>query len=94
MKNKPKTITLDEFASKFSDSQLKEIDQEVKYYQMLAKIKEFREEKGMTQEELAQKAKVNRTTLSKIESGYRNATIETLMRLASAMGLSLELRLY
>lgn len=60
----------------------------------MANFREIREAQGKTQEELAQKANINRTTLSKIETGERNATVSTLLRLAQAMNMSLELRLY
>jgi len=42
---------------------------------------------------LAQLSKVPRTTITKVESGSRNATLQTLMAMAHAMGKSVELRL-
>lgn len=48
---------------------------------------------GLTQDELAKKAKINRTTLSKVETGSRNATIDTLIKLASAMDMQLDMSL-
>jgi transcriptional regulator with XRE-family HTH domain len=53
----------------------------------------LRKSQGITQVELAQEAEINRTTLSKIESGQRNATLDVLMRLASALGKKLEIKL-
>lgn len=93
MKNQVKTITLQEFSKNFTKKQRKIVEQEIKYYDLLTSFKEAREKRGITQGELASKANINRTTLSKIESGLRNATVETLSKLASAMDMQLEVRL-
>ncbi len=92
-KTKPKTISLKQFAKGFTPEQKKIAQDEVKYYYLLTQFKEAREKKGLTQEELAKKAKINRTTLSKVETGSRNATIDTLSRLAMAMDMQLDMRL-
>jgi len=89
-----KSKTLKEFKKRFNKGQEKQIKEEVKYYDSLFKFRENREAKGLTQEKLASMANVNRTTLSKIETGERNARVDTLVRLAQAMDMSLELRLY
>lgn len=49
-------------------------------------IRQARKAQHMTQEELAQKIGVQRTQVSKIESG-RNLTLSTLARVFKAMGL-------
>lgn len=50
------------------------------------KIKECREEIGISQEELARKAKISRTTLSGLESGaIKTTTTGTLLKIATAM---------
>lgn len=90
---KPKTITLDQFKKKFSFKQQQRIQEEIVYYDLLMKFKEARESVGLTQEELAKKANVNRTTLSRIETGVRNATVETLIKLTKAMGLEMQINL-
>lgn len=93
MNIKPKTITLKEFAKEFTQEQRKIVDEETRHYYLLTSFKEAREKRGLSQEELAAKANVNRTTLSKIESGLRNATISTLEKLATAMDMKLDVRL-
>lgn len=90
---KSKTVSLAEFAKDFTPAQRVIVEEEIKYYDLLTFFKAAREERGMTQEQLAVKANVNRTTLSRIESGLRNATIETLSKLAGAMDLRLDVRL-
>ncbi len=50
------------------------------------RIKEVREEKRMTQEELAIKSGVSRGTISALENGTaRNTTSKTLLALATAL---------
>lgn len=50
------------------------------------KIKECREEIGISQEELAKRAKISRTTLSGLESGtIKITTTDTLLKIAKAL---------
>lgn len=50
------------------------------------KIKEVREEKNMSQEELSKKAGVSRTIISGLESGsIKVTTTGTLLKIASAL---------
>lgn len=50
------------------------------------KLKEIREEKGLTQEELAKKANVSRTIISGLETGRTEVTTTgTLKKLALAL---------
>jgi DNA-binding XRE family transcriptional regulator len=89
--NKPQTISLDQFKKKFTKDQQQQINEEIAYYDVLMQFKNIRKKAGLTQEELAAKAAINRTTLSKIESGVRNATIGTLMKLSKAMNVTMEI---
>ena len=53
---------------------------------MQYKIKEYREEKKMTQVELAEKAKVSRSIISGLESGSVTVTTtDTLVKIARAL---------
>lgn len=55
------------------------------------KIKELREELGMTQEELSVKADVSRATICEIENNpHKKPTVRTLEKLANAMGVTLD----
>lgn len=94
MKNKQtKTFSLKEFSHDFTQEQLQIAEEETRYYDLLTAFKEARGERGLSQEELADKANLNRTTLSKIESGLRNATIGTLEKIATALDMKLEIKL-
>jgi transcriptional regulator with XRE-family HTH domain len=52
-------------------------------------IRVSREEAGMTQEELADKARMHRTYLSDIERGSRNVSLINIERLATALTISI-----
>lgn len=52
-----------------------------------AVLRDFRRKKGMSQELLSGLAGLDRTHYSKLERGLRSPTIETLFRIAAALGL-------
>ena len=53
---------------------------------MQTKIKEYREKSNITQEELAEKSGVSRTTISYLENGLLNSTTNTTMlKIANAL---------
>jgi transcriptional regulator with XRE-family HTH domain len=54
------------------------------------KIKILRLEKGMSQEQLAHKANLDRTYIPSIEKGERNVSITVIEKLAIALGVSLK----
>lgn len=51
-------------------------------------IKYYRTKLGMTQEELAERAGINRSYLASLERGRRNTTLKTVEMLAKALGVS------
>ena len=51
-------------------------------------VARIREQKGLTQDSLAEKADLDRTYLSGIERGVRNPGIKTVLRLARALEVS------
>ncbi len=52
------------------------------------RLKELRDAKGMTQEDLAEKAELFRTYLSRIETGGANPTLTVIHQLADALGVT------
>ena len=52
-------------------------------------IRKHRQRLAMTQEQLAEKSETHRTYLADIERGVRNPSIETVRRLAKALGLTI-----
>jgi CheY-like chemotaxis protein/DNA-binding XRE family transcriptional regulator len=53
-----------------------------------AELKRRRMESGISQERLAELADLHRTYISAVESGKRNLTLESIQRLAQALGAS------
>ena len=50
------------------------------------KIRECREEMGISQEKITKRAKISRTTLSGLESGaIKTTTTDTLLKIAEAL---------
>jgi len=50
-------------------------------------LKELRDKKGLTQEQLSGLATLDRTHYSKLERGLRSPTIETLFKIAQAIDI-------
>ncbi|MBR0695337.1 helix-turn-helix domain-containing protein [Bradyrhizobium lablabi] len=51
------------------------------------KVKDFRRAQRMTQADLADEAEVRRALISQIERGAANPTLDSLVRLAAALGV-------
>ena len=51
-------------------------------------LRQFRENKGLTQEKLAERADLDATYISGIERGVRNPSILSIARVAKALGVS------
>ncbi len=54
------------------------------------RVRQMRSERGMTQEELAERVGVSRQTIISIESGRYNPSIMLAYKLASSFGLHIE----
>ena len=52
------------------------------------RIQQFRKERGLTQEQLAEKLNVSQNTIAKIESGLRRPSIDFLLELSEFFGVS------
>ena len=53
------------------------------------RIKEIREQKGVTQQELAALCNFEKSNLSRIEAGRSNVTIHTLNKIATSLKVSI-----
>lgn len=51
------------------------------------RLREFRKQKGLSQEKLAEAADLNTTFVGSIERGQANPTLDTLCKLANALGI-------
>ncbi len=86
-------ISLHDLSKNTTAEEKKFIESEKKYYRVIVALRKKREKMGLSQEKLSRISHVPRTTITKVESGSRNATLQTIMALAHAMGKNLELRL-
>ena len=53
------------------------------------RLKTLRKEKGLSQEELAERSGLNRPYISGIEQGKRNVSLEVMEKLAEALGMGM-----
>jgi DNA-binding XRE family transcriptional regulator len=90
MKNK-QDISLHQWGKQFSVKQKKAAAQANNYYEVVAEFKRARQELGLTQQAIADRIGIDRSTIAKIESGERNTTISSLMMLAEAMDKKLKI---
>lgn len=70
----------------FSKEDREDIKRLTKYFIARAEIRRLRIKMKLTQEQLSKKMKVKREFISRIESGEQNVTLETLIKIASAVG--------
>lgn len=54
-------------------------------------IRTMREFRGMTQQQLAEKANIRQATVNDIENGHSNGTINTIVAIASALNCYLDI---
>ena len=54
------------------------------------KIKQIRNEKGLSQEKLALKAEIDRTYLAGVEQGKRNPSLKSLEKIVEALEISFQ----
>ena len=53
------------------------------------RIKEIRRSKGLSQEQLAERADINSKYLSRMERGTENPTLDMFIKLANALGIEM-----
>jgi ribosome-binding protein aMBF1 (putative translation factor) len=96
MKMKTNSNTLSEFKDKhygkIGTSKRDELDGGFEIFKIGAMIQEARLQKGLTQEELAQKAGTTKSYISKIENNVKEARFSTLQKIVElGLGGHLEL---
>ena len=91
---KTKALTIEELKIQLNITPERQahIDDIVRYYDLLETIRDTRKELGLTQEQVSKKSGLPRTTVSKIESGKINATLDTLQAIARAFDKKLDIR--
>lgn len=79
-------IPHEEVMKSFSKEQLKRIEQKTRYLIAAMELRRLRRDAKYSQEKLAKKMKVKREFISRIESGIQNVTLDTLYKIAAALG--------
>ena len=54
------------------------------------KVKTFRKEKGISQEELAFRSELHRTYIGMIERAEKNVTLKNIEKIAKGLGISIQ----
>ena len=74
-----------------ADPEFKEIwDNSRMEYEILGKLTKLRNEKGLTQKELAEKTGKKQQTISEIERHEKSPTLTTLCQVANALDVDIE----
>jgi len=79
------------------EKERKKIEKDYRYYlyklinEVTDKIENLIESKGLSKKELAERLKVSKSTVSRILDGNRNMTLETLVKVAFALGYKPEI---
>ena len=60
------------------------------YKEIGLRIKQERNKRRMTQEKLAESAGVNESYIGQLERGAKNPSLETLIKIANALGVTLD----
>lgn len=87
--------TLDEFLDEYylqDPSARARIEEGSRKLKMKMELRKIRTELKKSQQELSRRSGVPQRTISEIEKGKRNPTVNTLAKLANAMGKRLEIR--
>lgn len=74
------------FIKRYTKKEREDIAERVRYLQVAAEIRKLRKKLGLSQGLLAQKMKVKREFISRMESGTQNVTLDTLYRVGEATG--------
>lgn len=86
--------TFDDFIREFDKSaeRRKKYREQRPYYDLIRELVELRNSLGITQDELAKRAGVSQSRISRIEAGEHDIQLSTLIKLAGALGCGVDLR--
>ncbi len=92
-KTQPKTKSLDSLLNKSLKSQTfkESYNEELFRLKIASEIKNLRTMKKLTQEKFAEKADMPQSVIARIESGKHSISLDTLNRLAFALGKQVQL---
>ena len=70
-----------------------EVEQKNTRQSLIEQYVQWRKMQGITQAELARRTGIPRSNITRFESGNYNPSLELLVRIAAALGMSLQMRL-
>ena len=79
-------ISYEEHLQRYSPAERAEIKRRARYLRAAMELRRLRRQVRLSQEKLAQKMKVKREVIARIESGRQNVTLETLYHIAEVTG--------
>ncbi|MEN8253338.1 MAG: helix-turn-helix transcriptional regulator [Patescibacteria group bacterium] len=88
---KNNTISLNQWGQQFTPAQKQKAKKANDYYAVVEEFKKTRRKLGLTQQQLADKVGTDRTVVTKIETGARNTTLNSLMMFAEGMDKKLKI---
>lgn len=68
---------------------MKKAKKGISQYPLPERLKYLRASRGITQSELAKKAKLSQSTIAQVESGKKDPSINTLKQIASALDIEI-----
>ena len=94
MKNNQAVPFDDVLAQLLADEEFRKADRQLKpYYELVKAIVQRRNELGLTQKDLAEKANTHQSRISKIESAEHDIRLSTLIQIAEALDTEVSIRL-
>jgi len=88
------TSFVDAFSRFEHDEEFKKADRRIKpYYELVTQIIHRRNELGLTQKDLAERANTHQSRVSKIESAEHDIRLSTLIQIAEALDTEVMIRL-
>lgn len=93
--NTPKGVSFEEVFRPFeSNEQFKEEERKIKpFYDLIVEVITRRVDLGLSQKELAKRARTHQSRISKIESGEHDVRLSTLIQIAEALKCELSIQL-
>lgn len=76
-----------------TEEQMRRVYSKLNFSRIITVLYKERKAQGLSQQEIAKRTGIPRTTVSKIESGNRNVTIAKIIMIAAALGKIVEIQL-
>ena len=92
MENKFKTVSIDKHIGMKGTERRDSFESELRIDLLGQAIKQARQERNLTQEQLGELVGVQKAQISKIENSVKNARFETIMKVFDALGVKVNFK--